>query len=233
MKCPHCRAEFHLNSLTSVNFHLDTDNNAHIFYIGPDADGHWWIIKTTCPSCKKYVLRLLCSSEMVEHTRQPFDRHVPGGTMNETLIRPKTSSRPPVPVDVPSEFTADYLQACLVLAESPAASAALSRRSLQHILREKAGVKENNLYREIGAVVNNGTLPADIADNLDYVRKIGNVAAHPTMNEVAGEIVPVEYGEAEWCLEVIESLFDFYFVRPANSQRRREAFDSKLSTGSP
>ena len=36
-------------------------------------------------------------------------------------------------------------------------------------------------------------------------------------------------GEAEWCLETIEILFDFYFVNPANIERRRLALDEKLA----
>ena len=155
------------------------------------------------------------SNERIEHHNQPYERFEPSDILSNVSIRPKASSRPSVPVEVPHEFTTDYLEACLILADSPSASAALSRRSLQLILREKGGVRESNLYREIGTVVDSGALPSDIAGNLDYIRKIGNLAAHPTMNEVAGEIVPVELGEAEWCLEVIESLFDFYFVRPA------------------
>ena len=39
--------------------------------------------------------------------------------------------------------------------------------------------------------------------------------------------MPVEPGEAEWCLEVIEMLFDFYFVRPADIQKRQRAWEQK------
>ena len=147
----------------------------------------------------------------------------------EELIRPRVPNRQPIPPEVPDSFLADYKEACLVLAYSPKASAALSRRCLQHILREKAMVKEANLYNEIEAVINNHALPSDVVDSIDYLRKIGNLAAHPMLNSNTGEIVPVEPGEAEWCLEVIEMLFDYYFVRPAKTQQRRQAFDQKMS----
>ena len=48
---------YHLNGLTSVNFHLNTDNYAHIFYVGNDADGHWWLTKATLPLLWKIYLR--------------------------------------------------------------------------------------------------------------------------------------------------------------------------------
>ena len=144
-----------------------------------------------------------------------------------TPIRPKVPNRQPIPPEVPPEFTEDYREACLILAESPKASAALSRRCLQLILHEKAGVNENNLKREIDKVISTENLTAEIADSLHTLREIGNFAAHPQHHQGTGEIVPVEPGEAEWCLEVIEMLFDFYFVRPADIEKRREAWEQK------
>jgi len=60
------------------------------------------------------------------------------------------------------------------------------------------------------------------------VRQIGNFAAHPIKSTSSGEIVDVEPGEAEWNLDVLEGLFDFYFVGPAESKKKREALDKKL-----
>ena len=127
------------------------------------------------------------------------------------------------------------MEACLVLADSPKASAALSRRCLQHILREKAKVKiPNDLGKAIAEVVADPGVPTDISMSLDAVRNIGNFSAHPNKSMNTGEIVAVEPGEAEWCLEVIEILFDFYFVRPADIERRTIALNQKLTeTGKP
>jgi hypothetical protein len=43
-----------------------------------------------------------------------------------------------------------------------------------------------------------------------------------------GMILDVEPGEAEWTLDVLEELFDFYFVRPSMIQKKRDAFNKKL-----
>ncbi|AMP14596.1 hypothetical protein CPter291_2338 [Collimonas pratensis] len=67
-----------------------------------------------------------------------------------------------------------------------------------------------------------------MAENLDEVRKIGNFAAHPLKDKNSGEIVPVEPHEAEWNLEVLESLFDFYYVKPAKDKAKRDALKAKL-----
>ena len=115
------------------------------------------------------------------------------------------------------------------MADSPKASAALSRRSLQHILQEKYGAKtQNNLAKTIEEVIDDPKTPRDVADSLDMVRNIGNFSAHPNKSTNTGEIVPVEPVEADWCLDVIEMLFDLYFVRPSEIQRRRDRVDEKL-----
>ena len=112
--------------------------------------------------------------------------------------------------------------------DSAKAAAALGRRCLQNLLREVAKVKPGNLANEIQQVIDGGTLPSDLSESIDAIRNIGNFAAHPLKSEVSGEILDVEPLEAEWTLDVLEALFDFYFVRPAMLQRKREALNQKL-----
>ena len=146
----------------------------------------------------------------------------------ELIVNPLTSSRPPVPKEVDEKFATDYKEACLVLKFSPKASAALSRRCLQNILREKALVKPGDLYREIQQVIDNRSLPSHLSASIDAIRSIGNFGTHPIKSTSTGEIVEVEVGEAEWTLDVLESLFDFYFVQPAILQMKKDALNKKL-----
>jgi hypothetical protein len=143
-------------------------------------------------------------------------------------VHPRAPSRTPLPDDVPESFARDYREACLVLADSPKASAALSRRCLQNLLREKAGVKHSDLSKEIDEVIHSGALPSQLVEGLDAVRNIGNFGTHPIKSTNTGEIVDVEPGEAEWSLDLLEGLFDFYFVQPAILQRKKDALDQKL-----
>ena len=89
-------------------------------------------------------------------------------------------------------------------------------------------MKKGDLYDEIGEVLDSNQLPTWLADDLDAVRNVGNFAAHPIKSKNTGEIVDVEPGEAEWLLDVLEGLFDFYFVAPAKAAARRSALDAKL-----
>jgi len=148
--------------------------------------------------------------------------------MPEYLVRPKAISRSPIPKEVPEKYAGDYKEACLVLADSPKVSATLSRRCLQKLLREVAGVKPGDLSKEIQEVIDSGKLPSDLSEAIDSIRNTGNFAAHPNKSLHTGEIFDVEPGEAEWSLDVIEDLFDFYFVRPAKTRAKKEALNKKL-----
>ncbi|MDP2928991.1 MAG: DUF4145 domain-containing protein [Candidatus Omnitrophota bacterium] len=209
MKCPHCLIEFH--------------DSWRREGIGSDSEGIWSIHITTCPSCGKFVIRL-------------WNRRGSGPAYDDSeyLVRPKTISRSPVPKEVSEKFAQDYREACLILSDSPKASGALSRRCLQNLLREIAGVKPSDLADEIQQVIDSKTLPSDLFESIDYIRIIGNFSAHPIKSKKSGEIVDVEPGEAEWSLDVLESLFDFYFVRPLKLKEKRAALDQKLKdSGKP
>ena len=115
-----------------------------------------------------------------------------------------------------------------MLPDSAKASAALSRRLLQTILRDYGKVKQGDLNSEIDQILKASTLPTHLAEGIDAVRVLGNFAAHPIKSTNTGEIVDVEPGEAEWLLDVLEGLFDFYFVQPALLKRKRDELNTKL-----
>lgn len=169
---------------------------------------------TICPSCKKNVIRL---------------GHVVKNQWQYTIVRPKGVSRSPLPPEVRPEFADDYREACLVLPDSTKASAALSRRCLQNLLRETTQINHSNLNDEIKQVLEMRLLPSYLADALDAVRVIGNFAAHPIKSTSTGVVVDVEPGEAEWSLDVIEGLFSFFFVEKGVLEKKRAALDAKLA----
>ncbi len=175
----------------------------------------------TCPACKDVVIMLVQGSYI-------GFKITDGGP--PWLVYPRTTTRGPIPVEVDEkDIVEDYKEACLVLLDSPKASAALSRRCLQNLLRSKAGVKPGDLSAEIQQVLDGKDLPSHLAESVDAIRNIGNFGAHPTKSRQSGNILPVEPGEAEWNLDVLESLFDFYYVQPARLQAKRAALDKKLA----
>lgn len=73
-----------------------------------------------------------------------------------------------------------------------------------------------------------------IINILDAIRQVGNYSAHPMKEESTGTIVDVEPEEANWTLDVIEDLFEHYYVMPKRAEERRIKLDEKLeSIGKP
>ena len=95
--------------------------------------------------------------------------------------------------------------------------------------RDQAGVKHSNLSSEIQEVIDSRNLPHIIAESIDAIRNIGNFAAHPIKSTNTGEIVEVEVGEAEWTIDVLDTLIDYYIVQPSIIAKRKAALNQKLS----
>jgi hypothetical protein len=144
------------------------------------------------------------------------------------MAYPKNASTRPLPAEVPEPYRSDFEEAVAVLPLSTKASAALSRRNLQAVLRDKAATKSKDLFDQIEEVIDSGKLPSHITEGLHAMRNIGNFAAHEIKSKTTGAIVDVEPGEAEWNLDVLESLFDFYFVEPAKTAKRKADLNKKL-----
>lgn len=213
MKCPHCRTDFH--------------DKVRSNEIGRDIDGFWYLEQTTCPACSRLILAVVS-----KFPQELGSAVLPGAELTRYLVRPKSNVRPAPHKDVPEEFASDYREAANVLADSPKASAALSRRCLQHLIREKAGIKKPDLAKEIDDLISSNALPSHLSEAVDAVRNIGNFAAHPIKATATGEVLPVEPGEAEWTLDVLDGLFDFYFVQPALLKGKRDALNLKLASAS-
>jgi len=191
----------------------------------------------SCQTCFMPMLEESAEWSQVMTQRRPSDADGPAfgerynsEDLGTSIVYPSQKvPRPPCPNEVPQAIAEDYNEACLVVADSPKASAALSRRCLQHLLRDVAKVQSGDLAREIQQVLDKNDLPSHIAQAIDAIRNVGNFAAHPTKSQRSGEIVTVEPEEAEWNLEVLEALFDFYYVQPAIQRKRINALNSKLA----
>jgi hypothetical protein len=209
MKCPHCLVAFY--------------GELQYVFVGNDVDGGWGVQVSKCPSCERLIIELV-RGEWATSPGMP--RLLCPAAL--TLVHPKSTSRAPLSPEIPAKLVQDYREACLVLPDSPKASAALSRRCLQYLLHDRAGVKRGDLAVEIQQVLDSKQLPSYLANAIDAVRNIGNFAAHPSKSNNSGEIVDVEPGEAEWNLDTLEGLFDFYFVQPAKLREKRDKLNQKL-----
>ena len=127
----------------------------------------------------------------------------------------------PQPSYIPKPIVEDYKEACLIRDLSPKASATLSRRCLQGIIRDFCGVSDRTLFLEIDTLkkqVKGGKGPKqvleDTVDAIDAVRKIGSIGAH--MEKDINVIVDVESMEAQKLIDLIELLFREWYVQRHN-----------------
>jgi hypothetical protein len=130
------------------------------------------------------------------------------------------SNQKPLPDYIPQQLRNDYSEACLTCNKSPRASAALSRRCLQGMIRDFWKIAQPRLIDEINeleAKVDRATWSA-----IDSVRKFGNLGAH--LEKDASLILDVDPAEANMLIRLIETLFEEWHIK----SREREVKMQKL-----
>jgi hypothetical protein len=216
MQCPHCRKAIYFEEITSHAYRYDE----------PQEDGPtgYDISHGFCPACESLIVLF--------RNGRYFEDPTQGAWLIEPevdqVLYPTDRAERTLGPEVPESYKRDYDEAVAVLPHSAKASAAITRRLLQHILREDFAIKPSDLAKEIETFIDLSEVPSYIAEAVDAVRNVGNLAAHPLKNKSTGQVVDVEHGEAEWLLDVIESLCDFRFVQPARIARRRQELNAKL-----
>lgn len=123
-------------------------------------------------------------------------------------LKPESAAKP-FPAYIPAPVRQDYEEACLIAALSPKASATLSRRCLQGVIRDFWGIKKARLIEEINELQEK--IDATTWQAIDAVRSIGNIGAH--MEKDINLIVDVDPGEADLLIGLIEVLLQEWYIR--------------------
>jgi len=172
------------------------------------------------PDCRKLTLHITIGAD------QGLDRWKvdPNRVIFSERLLPRGASKPQ-PEFIPEALREDYYEACLVRDLSPKSAATLARRCLQGMIRDFCGIQKGRLIDEINALnaaVQSGDVERGVTEEsvraIDHVRTIGNIGAH--MEKDISVIVPVDPGEAQVLIELIEMLFDeWYIARETRRQR--------------
>ncbi len=174
--------------------------------------------------CGELVMRL--------HETRPspmFDYDDPRELDTETHtwgIRPRFGVRRIEP-QVGDPYRSDYLEAAALLDISPRMSAVLSRRVLYDLIKRYADIAEYTLKGSIDKFVSNLAYPRHIRENLHLLREMGDFGAH-TQTDDQARIVDVTREEAEWTLNVLDRLFDYFIVAPAKDRDLHDVWNEKL-----
>lgn len=218
MICPHCRiginVEFKYYPIIAQKWNKENSDYGSGFELKSGL----------CPACGELIV-ILTEADIYDSVNHGVSMHQRN---QEIIIFPKYKFHKELPSEVQGAYRKDFFEAYQVLDISPKASAAISRRLLQHLLREEFKITRNNLVQEIEEFISRNDIPPYLIDSVDAIRNVGNFAAHPMKSINTGEIIEVEYGEAEWLLEVVEALFDYALVQPKRIEDRRKRLNEKL-----
>lgn len=217
--CPHCERAV---TITDQRFSSGT----HTLYIDNSVGRRTLssqFIVCPNPECKKFTL----TAELHEskRTAPPHSHEQFVKKLNSWSLIPPSSSKH-FPDYVPAPIREDYEEACLIKDLSPKASATLSRRCLQGILRDFWKVKAGRLVDEIAQI-------KDRVDPLTWeaiesVRKLGNIGAH--MEKDIDVIVEVDPDEAALLIGLVETLLKEWYVARAERAARMGAVISAAAS---
>lgn len=180
-----------------------------------------------CPNgaCQKLVIdATLYSAELNAH----YGWQAVGDPIKSWRLQPESTAKP-LPPYIPEAIVTEYTEACRIFDLSPKASATLSRRCLQGMIRDFWSVKPARLIDEIKAIEDR--VDPLTWEAIDSVRKVGNVGAH--MEKDINVIVDVEAGEAELLIELIETLSSEWYVNREERKVRMEAVVSAAANVTP
>ena len=114
-----------------------------------------------CPECGKQIMWLNELSDVTLDSGN-LERKL----VSTTLLFPKHPIKQ-IPQEIPEEFATDFREAHDTLDLSPKASAALSRRCLQTVIRQQEDIRRPSLRDEIQQLLAKNVLPRYLADDLD------------------------------------------------------------------
>lgn len=207
LECPYC------NRPTTIT---DPNYFSHREKINIASSKKWkniwfWFECVTCPNEKCNNLILACKLTKADYN----GNYREGEIIKNWLLLPESNAKV-LPDYIPLPIKEDYYEACRIKHLSPKASATLSRRCLQGMIRDFWWVTwKKNLRKEIESIKDD--VDPDVWDAIDSIRKIGNIGAH--MEQDINLIINVDPEEAQALIWLIELLIDERYIA---KQKRQE-----------
>lgn len=208
MTCPFCNAVFPITTSTLSTYSLSfRSNNPKGYAQSQGKDFKTWDVTkdaidvefALCPKCDKHSIKVIGM----------------GIDVNELKVNlVPSSSATQFPEYVPQQIRQDYEEACMILNLSPKASATLSRRCLQGMIRDFWGISnKGTLHNEIEAIKDK--IDPRVRKVLDSVRQLGNIGAH--MEKDINLIIDIDLHEAERLIKLIEFLIKQWYINRHNT----------------
>ena len=207
--CPYCETMMAIDSTTRRTHYPAFDSSDSCYQLNGTIRYHDSSVAITfykCPNCGQYTI---------------FAKGVGKAVLDvNAAVRPASTAKQ-YPEFIPKQIRSDYEEACSILYLSPKASATLSRRCLQGMIRDYWGIAKGRLYDEITELKDK--VQPDLWQAIDSLRQLGNIGAH--MEKDTDLIVDIDSGEAEKLIRLIELLMKEWYI---NREERNKLFGDIL-----
>lgn len=213
--CPHCDRATTITNSNAVS-------SANVNTLLPECGGTVFIstfIKCPNQDCNK--ISLIATENKVH--KNPFGPYIKGEELKRWQLIPKSTART-WPDNVPVAIRQDYSEAVLICELSPKASATLSRRCLQGIIRNVYKVNENSLVKEIDKIKDK--VDEDTLEIIKMIRKAGNIGAH-TEKDIS-IIIDINPGDARILIQLIETLIQKWYIDDPKYKKAIENFNIRI-----
>lgn len=200
-RCSYCEHD------TTIGVH---DASSHLVVPGPTGKDTGPIgFRVTVIICPNPECRKTCARVLMKKVHVTADGYTDASepSLQEWDLLPRSQARQ-YPDYVPQAIREDYEEAHLIVNDSAKASATLARRALQGLLRDFYAATGRTLKVEIESVA--AKIDPTLLEAIHTVRDVGNIGAH--MEADIDHIVPVDPGEAETLLQLLELLLDETYV---------------------
>lgn len=202
--CPFCNSYFVLTSSTYkkhyINSGINTKTIKHQLGANRVTTDDIIIEFFVCPNCSKSTVKINGTGDQFKDKKMTFNPN---------------SSAKIFPDYIPKAILDDYEEACSILELSPKASATLSRRCLQSMIRNFFNIKnKRNLFEEINAIEEE--LSPEVFKVLNAVRSLGNIGAH--MQKDINLIIDIDKDEANKLITLIEYLLKEWYISKHESE---------------
>ncbi len=206
--CPYCNMMMALDSATRIIEHFCFDRQNSFLIRGSNniPESTLSITFYRCPNCGEYMITTKGIGSAISDV--------------DLTIRP-ISSAIHYPDYIPRQIREDYEEAYAILKLSPKASATLSRRCLQGMIRDFWGVSRSRLYDEISELKDK--IDPNLWNAIDSLRCLGNIGAH--MEKDVNLIIDIDSEEAEKLVKLIELLMNEWYI---NRENRNTLFSDIL-----
>lgn len=217
-KCPYCGQNATIDDKNEKIFQNDLLVSYSEKWKNKDNDMSFFTKIITCPNleCQNYSLEIFIYKAEGNRHWNYIEVDENEKIFHYWRLLPSSMAKV-LPDYIPEHVKQDYEEACAILNSSPKASATLARRCLQGMIRDYWTItNKKSLHFEIEELKNKG-VDSDIIDTLLAFKSIGNIGAHP---EKDNTIIDVEPDEAKKLIEMLEMLFEDWYIERENRKNR-------------